>query len=156
LLQKTAQPAIVLFSPDSIMISDRIADLNLLTSNGTAVRSTMIARTQLAMGSASMMLSMVARAVCLVGTRESAGRPQRRFASRGSEREIGHARQFLEVNIRARPRRRGHREYAAARFRTRAKARSPDVVAPRQWAQGQKNRAVAHIRPADDLLDAVQ
>lgn len=37
---------------------------------------------------------------------------------------------------RARPRREGHREYAAARSRTRAKARSPDVVAPRQWAPG--------------------
>ena len=58
----------------------------------------MKSRTQAAIGSASMMPSIAALAVGCIGARKSTGGPQGCFASRGPEREIGHARQPVEVN----------------------------------------------------------
>jgi hypothetical protein len=94
--------------------------------------------------------------------RESAGRPPRRFASRGPEREIGHARQCLEVNITHRPQAVHDRiEEDTQNTRLRDFELAPKL-APRtslrlaNGRQGQKNRPVGQIRPADHLLDAVQ
>jgi hypothetical protein len=62
------------------------------------VRSIMIARTQVAIGSASMMLSMAALRLDRISTRKSAGRPKSGFTRRSPEREIGHAGQPVELN----------------------------------------------------------
>ena len=103
-------------------------------------RSAMSLRTQTATGSASMTLFDRGPAVRLIGARECASGPERCFARRGPQGEVGHPRQARETNVRqvsasrARPRRAGRPGCAVARSRTRAKVRSRSAVAAHQLA----------------------
>ena len=126
------------------------------------LRSAMISRTQAATGSASIMprsrpcgLPHRRARRCRQAT-ALFRRPWPRARSRPSAAAVrGECRAVCAAH--ARPRRAGRPGCGAARSRTRATVRVSErrcCVANRR--QGQENRAVGQIRPADDILDAIQ
>ena len=104
----------------------------------------------------------VGLAIGCVDARESNGGPEACFAGRGPYREVGHSQPHQLVP--GQPASAARKPCAAALCRApgsrapqvRTPAKASERRCPSLSAQGQKNRAVGQIRPANDVLDPVQ
>jgi hypothetical protein len=100
--------------------------------------------------------------VCLIGPRERASRPECRFTCCGPEREVCHPGKLFEVNTRqvAQTARRSV-EQRSQEPRSRDLEVTPNLplgasATVSDGRQGQEKGAIGEVRPADDILDAIE